>query len=407
MNVLVVNCGSSSIKTRTIDVLRRRVLFQGLVERIGEAPSRLTLGWLARGAGWTEVTEERRVGGHREGFAWLLEAAGQAGAARRSGELAGVGHRVVHGGWAFQEPALVTEDVVCKIRETVPLAPLHNPANLTGIEVCLELLPHVDQVAVFDTAFHHTVPEYAFRYAIPVDLYETHHVRRYGFHGTSHAYVSKRAARHLGKPLEELNLITFHLGNGASAAAIRAGRSVDTSMGMTPLEGLVMGTRSGDLDPAVPFYLSRATGRSWEEIEHLLNDESGLRGLCGVNDMREVERLVDGGDEAARLAIAMYCYRIRKYLGAYLAVLGRVDAVVFTGGVGENAGFVREGVCEGLEPLGLRLDRGKNALGCDDVLEVQADGSPVKLLVVRTDEELEIACQTLDCIRARRGPDGS
>jgi acetate kinase len=306
----------------------------------------------------------------------------------------GIGHRVVHGGERFRAPTRIDAGVVAAIRALIPLAPLHNPPNLLGIEVCLELFPRVPQVAVFDTAFHQTMPPHAYRYALPQSLYADHAVRRYGFHGTSHAYVAKRAAQYLGKPIDALNVITLHLGNGASATAIQNGRCVDTSMGMTPLEGLVMGTRCGDVDPALVFCIGRATGMGNTSIEALLNRESGLKGLCGANDMREVLKRRDAGDAQARLAFEVYCYRIRKYIGAYCAVLGRVDALVFTAGIGENAPAVRAQVCAGLEALGIRLDAARNSAVSGETSEIQSRDSAVRLLVIRTNEELEIAEQT-------------
>jgi acetate kinase len=254
-------------------------------------------------------------------------------------------------------------------------------------------------VAVFETAFHQSIPEYAYRYALPDALYNEHRVRRYGFHGTSHRYVSTQAAVWLGQPLESLKLITLHLGNGASAAAISEGRSIDTSMGLTPLEGLVMGTRCGDIDPAIHFYLGRVSGMSSDEIESALNKESGLKGICGANDMREVHQRADAGDERAQLALDMFCYRIKKYLGAYFAALGGLDAVVFTGGIGENDARVRERCCKGLAALGIELDGRKNAASCDGIFDIHRDSSQVSLLVVPTNEELEIARQTLDCVQ--------
>jgi len=261
----------------------------------------------------------------------------------------------------------------------------------------------VPQVAVFDTAFHQTMPPRAFHYALPRDLYDVHRVRRYGFHGTSHAHVARRAAELLGKPSGSLNLITLHLGNGASAAAIREGKSVDTSMGMTPLEGLIMGTRCGDLDPAVPFFLGTATGKDPGEIQTLLDEESGIKGICGANDMREVHRLAEAGNPSAALAIDMYCYRIRKYIGAYTAVLGRVDALVFTGGIGENDAEVRRQACEGLEGLGIAVDEAGNGSASREPREIQREGMAVKVLVIPTNEELEIALQTIACIGKNAG----
>jgi len=270
-----------------------------------------------------------------------------------------------------------------------------------GIEVALEIVPHVPQVAVFDTAFHQSIPPKAFHYAILRELYERHRVRRYGFHGTSHHFVSKRAAAFLGRPLESLNLITLHLGNGASVAAVEKGRSVDTSMGMTPLEGLIMGTRCGDLDPAVLFYLLRETGQSPEDLDSLLNKESGLKGICGTNDMREVLEKAGAGDERAQLAIEMYGYRVRKYIGAYAAVLGLVDALVFTAGIGERSPPIRELCCQGLSGLGIVLDPAKNRSDTPPPFEVQAAGSRTRIIVIPTDEELEIAEQTFDLVKRK------
>jgi acetate kinase len=319
-------------------------------------------------------------------------------------ELLGIGHRVVHGGEAFREPVSIDEKVLEAIRDQIPLAPLHNPANLMGIEAARKVFPDVPQVAVFDTAFHQSMPPHAFTYALPYSFYALHHVRRYGFHGTSHFWVAKKAAAHLEKPLRVLHLITLHLGNGASAAAIRQGRSVDTSMGMTPLEGLVMGTRCGDLDPAIPFYLKRVTGMADGELEALLNKGSGLKGICGANDMREILQMADRGEPLAQLALELYCYRVKKYLGAYFAVLGRVDAVVFTGGIGENSATIRKRCCQGLEGLGITVDDGKNEKAGEEVLEIQRNGGLVKVLAVRTNEEREIAEQTVaTLLRAREG----
>jgi acetate kinase len=296
--------------------------------------------------------------------------------------------------------------VIETIRDLIPLAPLHNPANLLGIEATRKVFPNVPQVAVFDTAFHQSMPPHAFTYALPYSFYALHGVRRYGFHGTSHLWVAKKAAVHLEKPFASLNLITLHLGNGASAAAIRRGLSVDTSMGMTPLEGFVMGTRCGDLDPAIPFYLARVTHMANGDLEALLNKGSGLRGICGANDMREVLQMANRGEPQAQLALELYCYRIKKYLGAYFAILGRVDAVVFTGGIGENAAPIRKQCCQGLEGLGITVDDGKNAKAYEEVLEIHRDDAPVKVLAVRTNEEREIAEQTVAALLRARESEG-
>jgi acetate kinase len=306
---------------------------------------------------------------------------------------------VVHGGELFTKPAIIDEDVVAAIRDLIPLAPLHNPHNLLGIEVARKRSPDILQVAVFDTAFHQTLPPHSFHYALPYELYTGHRVRRYGFHGTSHFYVAKEVAKYLGNPLEELNLITLHLGNGASAAAIQHGECIDTSMGLTPLEGLIMGTRCGDLDPAVHFYLMRQTGMSAYEVEKLMNSQSGLKGICGINDMRQIQAKAEAGDDRAILALDMFCYRIRKYIGAYSAVVGSTDAIVFTGGIGENSAVVRERTCSGLDKLGISLDLKKNKAVTGRISEIQKDGSALKIMVVATDEELEIARQTIDTIR--------
>jgi acetate kinase len=392
--VLVLNTGSSSIKFQLFEMADRSVLLSGAVERIGEATSRFA----GTAAGAEPWSVGRPVADHAEGFARILEVFGPLGV--RADGLAGIGHRVVHGGERFSAPALIDEAVIEAIREQVPLAPLHNPGNLLGIRTAMRAFPTTPQVAVFDTAFHVTMPPRAYRYGLPRDLADRLHIRRYGFHGTSHAHVARKAAEHLGRPLGEVNLITLHLGNGASMAAVAGGRCVDTSMGLTPLEGLVMGTRSGDLDPAVVFFLHREAGLSVDQIDDLLNKQSGMKALAGANDMREVERLAAEGDERAQEALDIYCYRIRKYVGAYGAALGRVDALVFTAGIGENNATVRAGVCAGLEGLGVHLDRDRNAIRRPEPRTVSTDDSRVAVLVVPTNEELEIAEQTLAAVAA-------
>ncbi len=335
---------------------------------------------------------------HEEGFRFILSMPPEYAMIQNPAELLGIGHRVVHGGEAFREPVLIDEKVMETIRDLIPLAPLHNPANLLGIEAAHRTFPGVPQVAVFDTAFHQSMPSHAFIYALPYSYYALHRVRRYGFHGTSHLWVSKKAADHLQRPLASVNLITLHLGNGASAAAIQQGVSVDTSMGMTPLEGLVMGTRCGDLDPTISFYLRRSTQMTEKDLESVLNKGSGLKGICGANDMREILQMASRGETLAQLALEIYCYRIKKYIGAYFAVLGRIDALVFTGGVGENAAPIRKQSCQGLEALGIAVDDKKNANAYKEVLEIQRDDAPVKVLAVRTKEEREIAEQTVRII---------
>jgi acetate kinase len=400
MRVVVVNSGSSSIKYQTFALNDCTVVVDGILERIGTPDARFKRRWLNDQGCWEEINETCPIADHHEGFRFLLDAAIRYPTTRVApGAFFGFGHRVVHGGEVFREPVIVDDEVIRQIKDLIPLAPLHNPSNVEGIEAVRALRPDLPNVAVFDTAFHQTMPPRAFHYALPHECYGAHHVRRYGFHGTSHHYVAKEAANHLGIPLDRLNLITLHLGNGTSAAALESGRTIDTSMGLTPLEGLIMGTRCGDLDPAVPFYLARKTGKPFAAIEDILNKESGLKGLCGVNDMREIERRAEEGEEKAQLAVEMFCYRIKKYIGAYHAALGRVDAIVFTGGIGENSARVRKESCEGLATMGILLDDGRNKRVSSGITEIQREESRVKILVIPTDEELEIARQTIETIR--------
>jgi len=403
VRIIVVNSGSSSIKYETFDLNSLSAASKGLLERIGSQDSRLKHKWLTASGEWEEIVETRPVADHREGFSFILEVSSRARAGSAVPEIFSVGHRVVHGGEKFSEPVVIDDATLGAIEELIPLAPLHNPANVTGIKVMRDLLPHVPQVAVFDTAFHQTMPARAFHYALPYDFYQSYGVRRYGFHGSSHRYVAAEASRHLSIPPDQLNLITLHLGNGASAAAIEKGKSIDTSMGLTPLEGLIMGTRCGDLDPAVHFYLARKTGRPYEEIEGILNKESGLKGICGSNDMREIQGRAQKGDARAERALDMFCYRVRKYIGAYYAVLGSVSAIVFTGGIGENSAVVRTKSCEGLSGLGIALDADRNSTVSAGISEIQDRGSRVKILVIPTNEELEIARQTVELIQGSKG----
>ncbi|MFF6917537.1 acetate/propionate family kinase [Streptomyces sp. NPDC012466] len=388
--VLVLNSGSSSVKYQLLDMRDSSRLAVGLVERIGEQTSRLK----HTPAGGESRERGGAIADHDAALKAVAEELAKDGLGLDSPELAAIGHRVVHGGKAFTEPTVVDDAVLAEIERLIPVAPLHNPANLTGIRTAQVLRPDLPQVAVFDTAFHTTMPESAARYAIDVKTADEHRVRRYGFHGTSHAYVSRATAELLGKDPSETNVIVLHLGNGASASAVRGGRCVDTSMGLTPLEGLVMGTRSGDMDPAVIFHLMRVGGMSADEIDTLLNKKSGLIGLCGDNDMREIRRRVDEGDEQAELAFDIYIHRLKKYIGAYYAVLGRVDAVAFTAGVGENAAPVRSAALAGLEELGLAVDGERNAVRGDEARLISPEGARVAVAVVPTDEELEIATQT-------------
>ena len=405
MRVIVVNSGSSSIKYEIFELSGLVAAANGLLERIGAQDSKLRHRRLNPSGTWEEIVETRHVADHREGASFILQVSSSERAGNAVPEIFAVGHRVVHGGEKFSEPAIINDAVISDIEALIPLAPLHNPANVIGIKVMLDLLPHVPQVAVFDTAFHQTMPPKAFHYALPNDFYQSLGVRRYGFHGSSHRFVTKEAARHLGVPAARLNLITLHLGNGASAAAIGQGKSIDTSMGLTPLEGLVMGTRCGDLDPAVHFYLARKTGGPFEEIENILNKQSGLKGICGVNDMREIQNRAKNGDAQAELALEVFCYRVKKYIGAYYAALGSVDAIVFTGGIGENSAFVRAKSCEGLAGLGITLDEYRNNAVSGGVTEIQNKSGKVKILVIPTNEEYEIAQQTVEVVERSKGED--
>lgn len=370
------------------------VLASGLVEKIGDSQSAAKLSFVDLSGDEQEITRSDSVVNHREAIILMIELLQASGTLIDLSELAGVGHRVVHGGEAFQQPIQIDETIIAAIEDLIPLAPLHNPANLIGIRLAIEYAAHIPQIAVFDTAFHQSIPEHAYIYALPYALYEEHKVRRYGFHGTSHSYVAQQAAHYLNRPLEQLNIITLHLGNGASAAAIKNGKCIDTSMGLTPLEGLVMGTRSGDLDPAILFYLGRECGLDLESLDVLLNKESGLKGICGDNDMRTITNAAEQGDSQAMLALTIFCYRLKKYIGAYMAALGGVDCIVFTGGIGENSAIVRQMSCQGMEWLGLCLDDEKNTFRQNDIREIQSVDSKVSLLVIPTDEEYEIASQT-------------
>ena len=395
MKILVVNCGSSSIKYQFFEMPEGRVLAKGVLERIGEAES--VLSHQANG----RRTEIRQVvPDHREGFDLVVKTLldEKVGALRDISEIFAIGHRVVHGGEKFAESTLITEEVIEVIRDYGHLAPLHNPPNLTGIEAAKSLLPEVPQVAVFDTSFHETLPPYAYLYALPYEFYEKYRIRRYGFHGTSHRYVAGKAAAFLEQSIERLNMVTCHLGNGCSITAVRCGKSVDTSMGFTPLEGVVMGTRSGDLDPAILPFLAQEENLNLREVVALLNKKSGLLGISGVsNDMREVQQAASGGNRRAQLALDIFAYRVKKYIGAYMAVLGRLDAVVFTGGIGENAPGVRAAICSDMAEIGIELDVARNedpkAKGSR---RVSTDRSKVKVLIVPTDEEAMIATDTLE-----------
>ena len=360
--ILVVNSGSSSLKYQVLDADTGQSLLAGLLERVTD---------------------------HQEAFATMLQELDST-----QFEIKAVGHRVVHGGAKFSKPSLITTEIVSEIEQLVPLAPLHNPGNLSGIKAALKAFPGLPQVAVFDTAFHQTMPASSYSYAIDAKLAAEHGVRKYGFHGSSYAYVAKQTAAFIGKDPEELNAVILHLGNGASACAVRGGSSFDTSMGISPLPGLVMGTRSGDIDPAIIFYLHNVAGLGFEDIDLLLNKSSGLLGLTGSADLRDVLAKADAGDVASKTAIEVYVQRIKHYLGAYIAQLGSIDALVFTAGVGENSDIIRELVCQGLQGLGIELDQELNSQRIPGNREISKSTSRAKVLVIPTNEELEIAKQT-------------
>ncbi len=396
MSVLVINSGSSSLKYQVVDPATAEAHATGLVERIGSDGGRIT--HTTPEGSWTEdVTVED----HRAAMAAMRDAFATHGPPLDATGIAVVGHRVAQGADSFGGSIVVDDDVLATIRGLSDLAPLHNPANVAGIEGARELFPDVPHVAVFDTAFHTTIPPVAHTYALDREVAERYRIRRYGFHGTSHAYVSREAARMLGRSPDETNVIVLHLGNGASACAVRNGISVDTSMGLTPLEGLVMGTRTGDIDAAAVFHLARVAGYDIDRIDKIFNTRSGVLGLCGRQDMRDLVDAALGGDAAAELALDVYCYRIRKYIGSYTAVLGRVDAVVFTAGVGENATVVRERCVEGLEVFGIELDPKANTSASRHACDVATETSRVRILVIPTNEELEIARQARDVVAAR------
>lgn len=403
MKILVLNCGSSSVKYSFFDMDGERVLASGILERIGLDDPRLKH---KRPGHENLVREKLPVRDHTDAIRVVLDTLldPEQGVIGDLAEINAVGHRVVHGGERFAASVLIDEEVMAAIRENSSLAPLHNPPNIAGIEAVTELLPDVPQVAVFDTAFHQTMPPHVYLYAIPARYYRKYRIRRYGFHGTSHRYVSRKAAEYLGRPIEELKIVTCHLGNGASIAAVKHGRSVDTSMGFTPLEGLPMGTRCGDIDPAIVYFLMDKEGLSVREIDHVLNRESGVLGLSEqTSDMRFFEdAIVEGPSnphyELSMLVVQHYGYRIKKYIGAYAAAMGGVDAVVFTGGVGENFPFLVEWVSADMEFLGIRPPLKARRAG-GEIVEVTPPDSPTKVLMVPTDEELVIARDTYAIVR--------
>lgn len=393
MNVLVINAGSSSLKYQLYDMRNESVLAKGRVERIGMESSILT----HEVEGQAEVREVSEILEHTTAVRKVLDMLTHRkfGVLRNIEDIQAVGHRIVHGGESFRESVLIDDEVKLEIRKLFDLAPLHNPAHMMGITAVEANLPGVPQAVVFDTAFHQSMPPTSYLYAIPTVLYRKHKIRRYGFHGTSHDYVSKQAAEFLGRPLDSLKIVSCHIGNGASCTAILNGKSYDTSMGMTPLEGLMMGTRSGDLDPAIVPYTINKEDLTLNEVNSMLNKHSGLMAVSGISsDMREVVQAMEEGSDSARLAFEMYAYRIRKYIGAYAAAMNGIDVLLFTAGVGENSAALRKRVCEGLTFLGIELDEERNAVRSGETRRISADGSKVEALVVPTNEELLIARDT-------------
>lgn len=397
MNILVINCGSSSLKYQLINMNEEKVYAKGLCERIGIDGSRLK----HTPSGKDTIIIEAPMPNHKEAVKMVLDALTheEYGVVKSMDEISAVGHRVVHGGESFSESVIIDEEVKKAIEACSELAPLHNPPNLIGIEACQHLMPNTPMVAVFDTAFHQTMPNYAYLYAIPYELYEKHKIRRYGFHGTSHKYVAYRAAELLGKPIEELKIVTCHLGNGASVCAVKNGKSVDTSMGFTPLAGLVMGTRCGDIDPAIVTYLQDKENLSAQEVDNLLNKKSGVLGLSGISsDFRDIEDAVKEGNEKAAVTMDVFNYIVAKYVGAYAAAMNGLDAIVFTGGLGENNHEVRRDVCKYLEFLGVKIDEEKNQ--CRGVeRDFSAEGAKIRTLVIPTNEELMIARETKNLLK--------
>ncbi len=398
MNVLVINCGSSSLKYQLIDMTNEEVRAKGLVERIGIEGSRIKHTTIGK----EQVIIEEPMKDHKRALELVLNALVDEnyGAIKSMDDIYAVGHRVVHGGEKFASSTIIDDKVMEALNDCIELAPLHNPPNIMGIEACKELMPNTPMVAVFDTAFHQTIPPENYMYPLPYEYYEKYGIRKYGFHGTSHKYVSLRAAEILGKPVEELNIITCHLGNGASVCAIQGGKSIDTSMGFTPLEGLAMGTRCGDIDPAIIPFLMEKEGLTFEEINNVLNKKSGVLGISGLSsDFRDLEEAAENGNERALLALKVFCNRVKEYIGAYSALLCNVDAVVFTAGIGENSPTVRYYVCEGLDCINIKLDPELNSKVKGKEAIVSKVLTSVPVLVIPTNEELMIARDTVELVK--------
>ncbi len=397
MDILVINCGSSSLKYQLIDMEGEKVLAKGLVERIGIEGSRIK----HEPINAEKVVIEEPIQDHKKALKMVVEAivSKEHGVIESMNQITAVGHRVVHGGEDFSKSVIITDKVMEALEKNIELAPLHNPPNIIGIEACKAIMPDVPMVAVFDTAFHQTIPEENYIYAIPYEYYERYKIRRYGFHGTSHKYVAFRTAEILGRDLKDLNIVTCHLGNGASITAIKSGVSIDTSMGFTPLEGLAMGTRSGNIDPAIIPFLMKKENMSCDEVNDVLNKESGVLGVSGISsDFRDLEDEAAKGNKRAQLALNLFANRVKKYIAAYIAELGRVDAIVFTAGVGENSPLIRKMVCDGLNFIGVSIDNELNDVKGKERI-ISSEDSKVKVLIVPTNEELMIARETMELVK--------
>ena len=400
MKILVINAGSSSLKYQLFNMKNTSVMAGGIIERIGESQGILTHNIFVQGFE-KKLVREQEIKNHKRGMhlAVNLIIDSKAGVIDDITQIDAVGHRVVQGGEAFGSAILIDDNVKQAIRDNTPLAPLHNPPNLVGIQIAEELFPNIPNIAVFDTEFHQTMPPKAFLYALPYEYYTKFKVRRYGFHGTSHKYVSRKAAMLMGKDIDKINLITLHLGNGCSICAVEKGECKDTSMGMTPLAGIMMGSRTGDIDPAIIGYLLEQTGMTIKELDNVLNKKSGLLGICGLNDMRDIHEASAKGKTKASLAIDMFCFQVKKYIGAYAAVLGHVDALVFTAGVGENDHIIRAKVCENLLFIGIKIDPEKNRQKKSKPFYLHSQDSRVQVWVVPTNEELQIAREVVQVLK--------
>jgi len=403
MIVLVINAGSSSLKYQLLNMVENSVMAGGVVERIGDDLGVVTHKKFT-GPTPEKFVREEKIADHRDAMHLVADLIidADAGVIKNKDEINAIGHRVVQGGEDFRAATIIDADIKKNIEKNNPLAPLHNPPNLMGIDVAEALFPGIPNIAVFDTEFHQTMPAKAFLYALPYEFYEKMRVRRYGFHGTSHKFVARAAAMHMDRPIDELNLITIHLGNGCSISAVEKGRCIDTSMGMTPLAGVMMGTRTGDIDPAIQRYVMENTGMMADEMDTVFNKKSGLKGICGMNDMRDIHAAREKGDQRAILALDMFTYQVKKYIGAYTAALGRVDGIIFTAGIGENDDIVRAGVCANLSGLGMELDLEKNRGRISEPKALHTLESCVQIWVIPTNEELQIAQEVVEIVQAQK-----